>query len=234
MNGSARRPVTVVLVVVLVGVAVFAIASYWRQPAAPASTGAPAPPASTSAQASPTGASSPASPTDGPLTPGGILTAHPSRTGAPHGQPARPPGRTDADQVAAAFVAAMTGWDCSVDAVPADASRRAAAFAAPQLGRRLRAAPASLSPAAVAHWNKLVTERGWTIVKTSLGGLGPNPPETATEASRAVTARFVDHDAAGRVLPTAPDQPLYILDLRRSAPGHPWAVASYQVRDGVG
>lgn len=233
MTGPVRRPVTVVLVVVLVGVAVFAIASHWTKPATPASAGVPATTATASAQASPS-ASGPASPAGGPLTPGGILTAHPSRTGAPHGQPAKPPNRLDADQVATAFVMAMTGWDCSVDAVPADASRRAATFAAPQLGQRLRTAPASLSPAAVAHWNKLVTEHGWTTVNISLGGLGPNPPETATESSRAVTTRFVDHDAAGRVLPTAPDQPLYILDLRRSAPGHPWAVASYQVQDGVG
>ncbi|SDS71545.1 hypothetical protein [Microlunatus soli] len=134
--------------------------------------------------------------------------------------------RRDADQVATAFVVRLEAWDTALDRRPNDAVRRAVAFADPVLRSRLLAAEPRSGPGA--RWNQLAEHRGWTSVRTRLGGLGP-PPTTDRSAVRAVSVTPVDHGAGDWI--AFPDTgSTYIVTLRRQSQDAGWTVVGYTIQ----
>lgn len=135
--------------------------------------------------------------------------------------------RRSADAVAAAFVVRLELWDSALDRRPNDAARRAVAYATRKLRSRMLAGEPLGPPGE--RWAALVDHHGWTTVTTRLGGLGEDPPTTATTAMRAVTPVPVDHGTDGWT--SYPEPPgTYIVVLVRAGKGRPWAVNSYTIQ----
>lgn len=161
------------------------------------------------------------------------LSPHPFPRDLPVGDPRglsaaqRRVDRSSPDAVATAFVVRLELLDTRLDRRPNDASRRAAAYATADLRRRMLAAEPIGSPGA--RWTGLVAHHGWTTVSTRSGGVGADPPTTATAAVRAVTPVPVDHGTDGWT--SYPDSPgTYIVALHRTGEGHSWAVSSYTIQ----
>lgn len=135
--------------------------------------------------------------------------------------------RKSADAVAEAFVVRLELVDTRLDRRPNDAARRAAAYATPRLrGQLLSGEP--VGPAGV-RWTELVQHHGWSTVSSQLGGIGEDPPTTATRATRAVTPIPTDHGTDGWT--SHPDPPgTYIVVLNRDQKGAIWAVSGYTIQ----
>lgn len=135
--------------------------------------------------------------------------------------------RASADAVAEAFVVRLELLDTRLDRRPNDAARRAAAYATPRLRSQLLSGEPVGAPGE--RWTELVQHRGWTTVASQLGGIGEDPPTTATTATRAVTPIPTDHGADGWT--SHPDPPgTYIVVLTRARKGKVWAVSSYTIQ----
>jgi len=135
--------------------------------------------------------------------------------------------RDNADAVAEAFVVRLLLVDTRLDRRPNDAARRAVAYATP----RLRSALLSGEPVGApgVDWTELVEHQGWSTVGSQLGGIGEDPPTTATSATRAVTPLLTDHGNGGWT--NHPDPPgTYIVVLNRARKGKVWAVSSYTIQ----
>lgn len=135
--------------------------------------------------------------------------------------------RRSADAVAAAFVVRLELWDSALDRRPNDAARRAAAYATPRFRSEMLAGEPDGLPGE--RWNALVSHHGWTTVTARLGGLGQDPPTTATSAMRAVTPVPVDHGTDGWTSYPGPPG-TYIVVLDRAGKGRPWSVNSYAIQ----
>ena len=135
--------------------------------------------------------------------------------------------RSSADAVAEAFVVRLELVDTRLDRRPNDAVRRAAAYATPGLRAQLLSGE-PIGPPGV-RWAELVHRHGWSTVVCQLGGIGEDPPTTATRAIRAVTPIPTDHGDDGSI--SHPDPPgTYIVVLNRARKGEVWAVSSYTIQ----
>lgn len=130
--------------------------------------------------------------------------------------------RRDATTVAIAFAVSLETWDTVHDDSPLDASRRAAAYATPDLSRRLRRE----APTPPQAWATVAARHATTSVTTIVGGLGPQPADGPTSAIRAITCVITDQ-AAGWL--SDGGDAAVIAHLHRSRPGQPWAVRSFQL-----
>ena len=150
-------------------------------------------------------------------------------TGAPRGLTASEAtvDRGSADAVAAAFVVRLELVDTRLDHRPNDAARRAAAYATPRLRSRLLSGE-PIGPTGE-RWTELVRHHGWSTVTIELGGIGEDPPTTATSAIRAVTPIPTDHGDDGWI--SHPDPPgTYLVMLSRTLKGTGWTVSSYTIQ----
>lgn len=181
----------------------------WWTLSRPASPSPSTRPAATSAAATPVKASNP-------------VVAAPPSTAKPTAKPTGEVDRRDAIAVAAAFAVTLETWDTAHDDSPLDASRRAAVYATPGLARRLRLQP----PPPPQAWATLAARHATTSVSTIVGGLGPQPPDGATSAIRAITCVITDRADGWRA---EGGDVAVIAHLHRSRPGRPWAVQSFQL-----
>jgi hypothetical protein len=124
--------------------------------------------------------------------------------------------RTNAGDVAKAFATIAYSSDTRTDTSPADAGRRAAPLATPELTKALKAAPPGRGGA---DWTDLVSAKGYTLVKTRVNTDGGAPAGTATTeyASYVVTITPKPTGAAQTVV--------VYLQITRTTPTGPWAVA---------
>lgn len=135
--------------------------------------------------------------------------------------------RGSADAVAEAFVVRLELLDTRLDRRPNDAARRAAAYATPGLRSQLLSGEPVGAPGV--RWTELVRHNGWSTVASRLGGIGEDPPTSATSATRAVTPIPTDHGDDGWM--SHPDPPgTYIVVLNRPRKGRGWAVRSYTIQ----
>lgn len=134
--------------------------------------------------------------------------------------------RHDPDQVATAFVVRLEAWDTALDRRPNDAVRRAVDYADRSLRSRLLAAEPRAAPGQ--RWNVLADHRGWTSVRTRLGGLGPEPTAEHS-AVRAVTATPTDHGADGWTAFPGTGW-TYIVTLGRGRQDAGWTVVGYTIQ----
>lgn len=124
--------------------------------------------------------------------------------------------RTVAGDVAKAFATIAYSSDTRTDTSPAEAGKRAAPLATPELAKALKAARPGRGGA---DWNALVAARGFTVVKTRENTDDGAPAGTATTeyASYVVTITPKPTGAARTVV--------VYLQITRSTPTGPWAVA---------
>ena len=170
-------------------------------------------------------------PTRGPIEPSitaepPASTLPPGKTGVPRGQntPDDKVKRTKADSVATAFAERLVTLDTKLDNRPNDAARRAAAFATDTLAEQLRkGAPTG---GVGNEFRILQQHKGWTLVQSTLGGLGEPPPDTATTAVRAVTTTTTGTNATG--WEGKPATTTWLLELTRTSKKANWAVSAFQ------
>jgi len=124
--------------------------------------------------------------------------------------------RDVAGDVARAFAIIAYSSDTRTDTSPADAGKRAAPLATPELAKALKAPRLDRVGA---DWSALVAARGFTVVKAIKNTDDGAPPGTATTeyASYVVTITPKPSGAARTVV--------VYLQITRSTPTGPWAVA---------
>jgi len=135
---------------------------------------------------------------------------------APRGLKLAAVNRTVAGDVAKTFATIAYSSDTRTDTSPADAGKRAAPLATPELAKALKAPRLDRVGA---DWSALVAARGFTVVKAIKNTDDGAPPGTATTeyASYVVTITPKPSGAARTVV--------VYLQITRSTPTGPWAVA---------
>lgn len=130
--------------------------------------------------------------------------------------------RSDPDAVAAAFAAALVAVDTDLDQRPNDAGARAARYATDSLADEMTESAPIANPGAV--WTELVNRNGWTTVQTAEGGLGQGPPDTKSQAWRAITTTATPTNDSGWTGERTTTTWIIELHHRRGQ----WSVASYE------
>lgn len=124
--------------------------------------------------------------------------------------------RTIAGDVAKAFATIAYSSDTRTDTSPADAGKRAAPLATPELAKALKAAPPGRGGA---DWTDLVSAKGYNVVKTRVNTDGGAPADSATtEYASYVLTIIPKPTGAARTV-------VVYLQITRNTPTKPWAVA---------
>ncbi len=124
--------------------------------------------------------------------------------------------RTVAGDVARAFATIAYSSDTRTDTSAADASKRAAPLATPELAKALKAPRLDR---AGADWNALVAARGFTVVTTV-----ENTDDGAPAGN--ATTEYASYVVTITAKPTGPARTVVVyLQITRSTPTGPWAVA---------